>query len=60
MSNENIQHLMLLRVLERARCIRHWHDRVYLNGDEGMVVSADAVRDLWTALAEYDAACSSD
>ena len=41
------------RVIDAARCIRHWHD----SGD-GMVVSADKVRALWDALAKYDAAAA--
>ena len=39
-------------VIERARCIQHWHDRK--NG--GMVVSGSHVRDLWEALMDYDEA----
>jgi hypothetical protein len=39
-------------VLEAARKIRHWHDDEKIGG---MVVSADAVRELWGALASYDA-----
>ena len=37
------------RVVEAAECIRHWHD-VELTSGDGMVVSADAVRNLWKAL----------
>ena len=43
------------RVIEAARCIRHWHDA--LNGD-GMIVSASHVRALWDALGEYDEAAA--
>lgn len=42
-------------VIAKARCIRHWHDRELPNGD-GMVVSADAVRDLWESLGRLDEA----
>lgn len=38
------------RVIEAARCIRHWHD----TGKDGMVVSAEHVRKLWDALSEFD------
>lgn len=38
-------------VVEAARKIRHWHDA--MNG-EGMVVSSEAVRELWKALDELD------
>lgn len=41
-----------LSVIEAARCIRHWHDRE----PDGMVVSAEHVRALWSALERYDAA----
>jgi len=40
------------KVIEAAECIKHWHD-VELNNGDGMVVSADHVRLLWKALAEY-------
>jgi len=39
------------KVIDAARCIRHWHD----SEPDGMVVSAEHVRLLWAALAEYDA-----
>lgn len=42
-----------LGVIEAARCIRHWHDRVFPDG-RGMVVSAEHVIALWDALAHYD------
>ena len=38
------------KVDDAARCINHWRDRA----PDGMVVSADAVRDLWFALSELD------
>lgn len=38
-------------VIEAARKIRHWHDA--MNG-EGMIVSSEAVRELWRALEELD------
>jgi hypothetical protein len=38
------------QVVDAARCIRHWHDRE----PDGMVVSADKVRSLWTALHNLD------
>ena len=41
-------------VIEAARCIRHWHD-TGRNG-EGMIVSAEKVRELWNALEKFDAA----
>ena len=41
------------KVVEAARCIKHWHDA--MRDNSGMVVSADHVRDLWVALADYDA-----
>ena len=44
--------LALRKVLDAARCIRHWHDRE----PDGMVVSAEHVRALWTAIAEHDEA----
>ncbi len=46
-----------LAVVDAARCIQHWHDRM-IGQDEGMVVSAEHVRLLWKALAVYDAALS--
>ena len=42
---------LLEKVAEAAKCIRHWHD----SGEDGMVVSASHVRDLWAAL---DALCN--
>ena len=45
--------LALREVLAAARCIRHQHDA--LSG-EGMVVSAEHVRKLREALADYDEA----
>lgn len=41
------------KVIGAARCIRHWHDSGRNN--EGMVVSSSHVRELWGALASYDA-----
>ena len=41
----------LRRIEEAAQRIKHWHDHVFPDGSEGMVVSADAVRALWDALA---------
>lgn len=41
----------LEKVRGAAAKIRHWHDHEMPGGD-GMVVSADAVRELWSALAE--------
>lgn len=41
-------------VLDAARCIRHWHD-VEMPGGDGIIVSADAVRTLWSKIVEYDA-----
>src|SRR6267142_619258 len=40
-----------LKVIEASRCIKHWHDHIFANGDEGMVVSGEHVRKLWQALA---------
>jgi hypothetical protein len=40
-------------VIEKARCIRHWHDASIIGG---MVVSAEAVYELWNALDALDAA----
>lgn len=37
----------VVKVLEAATCIRHWHDSC---GDEGMVVSKEHVFKLWEAL----------
>lgn len=42
----------LHKVLEAARCIRHWHDA--MKDNSGMVVSAEAVRNLWVAVADHD------
>jgi hypothetical protein len=42
----------LRKIEAAARCIRHWHDRVFADGSEGMVVSASYVRALWEALGE--------
>ena len=36
----------LRKVMDAASCIRHWHD----SGKDGMVVSAEHVRKLWSAL----------
>lgn len=41
-------------VIEAARKIRHWHDAMADNS--GMVVSAESVHNLWSALDAYDAA----
>jgi hypothetical protein len=38
------------KVVEAARCIRHWHD----NGTDGMVVSRSHVFALWEALKNLD------
>lgn len=38
------------KVVEAARCIRHWHD----TGADGMVVSASHVFALWAALDKLD------
>ena len=38
----------LLNIIEKAERIRHWHD----GDNDGMVVSAEAVRDLWEALGD--------
>lgn len=43
-----------VKVIDAARCIQHWHDAMPDNS--GMVVSAEHVRALWQALADYDAA----
>lgn len=40
-------------VIAKARCIRHWHD--WGRNDEGMVVSAPHVHELWESLAKLDA-----
>lgn len=42
----------LRRVAEAANKVRHWHDYEYEDGCQGMIVSADAVRELWGALEE--------
>jgi hypothetical protein len=39
-------------VIDAAKCIRHWHDA--MKDSSGMVVSADAVRDLWSALHDLE------
>ena len=41
------------KVIEAARCIRHWHDA--MRDESGMVVSSAHVRALWLALENYDA-----
>lgn len=41
----------LRKVLEAARCIRHWH----CSGDAGMVVSKPHVFALWDVIEEHDA-----
>jgi len=51
-ANAEAQVEALQGVLEAARKIRHWHDDEKIGG---MVVSADAVRELWGSLAIYDA-----
>jgi hypothetical protein len=38
-------------VIEAAKCIRHWHDRE----PDGMIVSAEHVRKLWSALHDLEA-----
>ena len=38
----------LLNIIEKAERIRHWHD----SANDGMVVGAEAVRDLWEALSD--------
>jgi hypothetical protein len=38
-------------VIEAAKCIRHWHDRE----PDGMIVSAEHVRQLWSALHDLEA-----
>lgn len=43
----------LMEVARKAGCIKHWHDAMADNS--GMVVSADAVRDLWGALSALPA-----
>ena len=35
-------------VIDAAKCIQHWHDA--MKDNSGMIVSADAVRDLWSTL----------
>lgn len=40
----------LRRIEDAAKCIKHWHDHVFPDGSEGMVVSAPHVRALWEAL----------
>jgi hypothetical protein len=42
----------LKNVPEAARRIRHWHDA--MKDNSSMVVSAEAVRNLWFAIAQYD------
>lgn len=44
--------LKLEAVVVAARKIRHWHDA--MRDNSGMVVSANAVRELWAALDELD------
>lgn len=43
-----------IAVAKAAQCIRHWHDTGRDN--EGMIVSAEKVRDLWAELALLSAA----
>ena len=43
----------LRKILDAARCIRHWHDSL---GGEGMVVSFKHVRKLLDAIQRYDEA----
>jgi predicted RNase H-like nuclease (RuvC/YqgF family) len=43
-ADKEIERLRL--VLDAASCIKHWHD----SGEDGMVVSAEHVRKLWSAL----------
>jgi hypothetical protein len=45
---------LLRALLDAARKIQHWHD-TYRDGS-GMVVSAEAVRALWSEVARIDAA----
>lgn len=40
----------ILGLVRAAECIRHWHD----SGKDGMVVSAEHVRNLWEALAKLN------
>lgn len=43
-------------VFDTAACIQHWHDTSYNKetGEcEGMVVSAEKVRELWEVLSKY-------
>lgn len=40
----------ILGLARAAECIRHWHD----SGKDGMVVSAEHVRNLWEALAKLN------
>lgn len=47
-ANTEIERLQ--RVVEAARCIRHWHD----SDNDGMVVSGEHVRVLWQALHDLD------
>lgn len=45
-------------LLDAARCIRHWHDTSYnpeTGETEGMIVSAQSVRNLWEARSALDA-----
>ena len=47
-----------MALVEAARCIRHWHDTSYnpATGEtEGMIVSAQSVRNLWEARSALDA-----
>lgn len=58
---EALQHELrtLREVLTAARCIRHWHDTLpnAETGEcEGMVVSAEHVRAMWSRIGEHDAA----
>ena len=43
---------LMKAVIDAAKCIRHWHDA--MNDSSGMIVSADAVRDLWEKLSDLD------
>ena len=47
-----------MALLEASRCIRHWHDTSYnpeTGETEGMIVSAQSVRNLWEARSALDA-----
>jgi hypothetical protein len=37
-------------LVRAAKCIRHWHD----SSNDGMIVSAEHVRNLWDALAALE------